>query len=67
MKPKKKINHNVTARLSNVAVALMSGGTPRAMNSVVMVISGIPTSKGIPTGIALIAATIEAVTITTKN
>ena len=37
------------------------------MKSVVMVISGIPTSKGNPIGMAVIATAIEAVTSTTKK
>lgn len=48
--------------LSIVDVAAISGGTPTDAYRVIMVISGSPTSNGIPTGIDLTAMTIDVVT-----
>ena len=44
-----------------VAVAAIPAGTPSEVYSVVMVISGSPTSKGMPTGIDLTARTMAEV------
>lgn len=46
-----------------VAVAAIAGSMLKAIYSVVMVASGMPTSKGIPTGIAFTANTIAAVIV----
>ena len=48
--------------LSTVEVAAISGGIPTATYRVIIVISGSPTSNGIPTGIDLTAMTIDVVT-----
>ena len=57
----KNLSQSVMRRVSIVAVALMSAGTPSEVYKVVMVISGIPTSKGMPRGIDLTAKTIVEV------
>ena len=53
--------------LSIVEVAAIPGGTPTAVYTVVMAISGSPTSNGIPTGIDFMATTIDVVTKTTPQ
>ena len=53
--------------LSIVDVAATPGGTPNDAYIVVMAISGSPTSNGIPTGIDLIATTIDVVTRITPH
>ncbi len=57
----KNRSQSVSTLFKIVAVALISGGTPRDMYKVVMVISGRPTSKGIPPGIDLTASTMADV------
>jgi len=47
--------------VSIVAVALIPAGTPSEVYRVVMVISGSPTSKGIPRGMDLTARTMAEV------
>ena len=49
--PMKNRNHKVSSRIRIVAVALVSAGTPNSISRVVMVISGKPTSNGMPSGI----------------
>jgi hypothetical protein len=63
----KNLSQRVMRRVSIVAVALMSAGTPSEVYRVVMVISGIPTSKGMPRGIDLTAKTIVDVIRTTPH
>lgn len=60
-KPMKKRSHNVRSLLRIVAVALKPAGAPSAVYRVVMVISGSPTSKGIPMGMDFTANTIAVV------
>jgi len=50
-----------------VATVLTSTGTPNAIKSVVIAISGIPISKGTPAGIDFTAAIIDAVIIIVLN
>ena len=49
------------SRVSIVAVALIPAGTPIEVYRVVIVISGIPTSKGMPRGMDFTAKTIVEV------
>ena len=65
IKPTKNLNQRVSNLVSMVAVALIPAGTPSEVYKVVMVISGSPTSKGMPRGIDLTAKTIVAVMRTT--
>lgn len=60
-KPMKNRSHSVRSRLRIVAVAAIPAGTPRDTYRVVIVISGSPTSKGIPTGIDFTAKTMAVV------
>ena len=61
----KNLSQSVISRVSIVAVALKSAGTPSEVYKVVMVISGIPTSKGMPKGMDLMAKTmVEVMRIT---
>jgi len=57
----KNLSQSVMILFRMVAVALISAGTPREVYSVVMVISGSPTSKGIPIGIDFTANTMAEV------
>ena len=57
----KNLNQSVMSRLKIVAVALIEAGTPNPTYNVVMVISGSPTSKGMPTGMDFTATTMAPV------
>ena len=63
LNPMKKRSQRVRSLDKIVAVAAMAGSTLKAMYSVVMVASGIPTSNGMPIGIAFTARTIAAVMV----
>jgi hypothetical protein len=61
----KNLNHNVRSLIKIVTVALICGVIsfpPTIMNKVVSVISGRPTSKGIPIGMDFAAAKMEDIT-----
>jgi hypothetical protein len=57
----KNLSHSVRIRFKIVAVALIPAGTPSEVYNVVIVISGSPTSKGIPTGMDFTASTMADV------
>lgn len=59
----KNLSQSVSSLERIVAVAAVAGSMLKAMYNVVMVASGIPTSKGIPTGIDFTARTIAAVIV----
>jgi hypothetical protein len=59
MKPMKNLSQSVSKRVKMVTVALTIPGTPKITSNVVRVISGRPTSKGIPIGMDLTATKIE--------
>ena len=63
----KNLSQSVIIRTNIVAVALNPAGMPIEVYKVVIVISGMPTSKGIPKGIDLTARTIVEVTRITLN
>ena len=61
----RNLSQSVRSLVSIVEVALIPAGTPSEVYKVVMVISGIPTSNGMPKGIDLTANTIvEVIRIT---
>src|SRR3989304_10023648 len=60
-KPTKNRNQSVMSLDNIVAVAAIPAGTPSEVYSVVMVISGSPTSKGMPMDMDLTARTMAEV------
>ena len=58
----KNLNHKVKILISTVAVALVLAGIPTRIRRVVSVISGKPTSKGMPKGIDFMVVKIENIT-----
>jgi hypothetical protein len=63
MKPMKNLIQSVSRRVKIVTVALTIPGTPKITSNVVRVISGRPTSKGIPIGRDLTATKIDVTTM----